>query len=532
VAGSNCNPRGSLLEIADPHGLHVLLVEDNPDDLWLLGEILRGRGHTVTACEDGESAWAAYQKTHPPLLILDWVLPDLDGLEICRLIREDKGGPDCVILVVTARVTPEDLRLVLEAGADDYIPKPLNVALFEIRLAVAEQRVRNIRERERTRLALDAKTRELEALFQNLDEVFFSVDMRLNELIQVSPGVEELLGVPPEEFMRDRDLWRHLLLPPRLREAGDVARQIPAMGDLTFEYEATRPDGGFRWVKANLKPTIAASGEIVRLDGILSDLTDRRVAEEELSARNRQIEATNQELEIFAYTVSHDLRAPVRTMQGLARSLLEEHGLSIPREAQELLGRIITSGHQSEELIDDLLTYCRMSFEELVLQEVELGEAVLDARDQVRREMEGRRAVLELPATFPTVVGHHTTLVQVLANLLSNAVKFVPESRTPEVRLRWEEMADSDRIRLWVEDNGVGIPPEEAERIFRVFERLEADVNRPGTGIGLALVRRGIQRLGGEAGVTSEVGEGSRFWVQLPKSGPQGWRPWGRRTRL
>ena len=153
--------------MADALGLHVLLVEDNPDDLWLLGEILRGRGHTVTACEDGESAWTTYQNTHPPLLILDWVLPGLDGLELCRLIREEEGGPECVILVVTGRDSPEDLRLVLDAGADDYIPKPVNLALFEIRLAVAEQRVRNIRENERARLALEEKTRELEALFRD-----------------------------------------------------------------------------------------------------------------------------------------------------------------------------------------------------------------------------------------------------------------------------------------------------------------------------------------------------------------------------
>jgi len=145
--------------MADPHGFHVLLVEDNPDERWLLGEILRGRGHTVTACEDAESAWAAYQETHPPLLILDWILPELDGLELCRLIREDPRGAGCTILVVTSRDSEEDLRVVLEAGADDYIPKPVNVSLLEIRLAVAEQRVKNRLERERSRSSTDEADR-------------------------------------------------------------------------------------------------------------------------------------------------------------------------------------------------------------------------------------------------------------------------------------------------------------------------------------------------------------------------------------
>ena len=513
----------------DPHGLHVLLVEDNPDDLWLLGEILRGRGHTVTACEDGESAWAAYLKTHPPLLIIDWVLPGLDGLELCRLIREEKASADCVILVVTARDSPEDLRLVLDAGADDYVPKPLNVTLFEIRLAVAEQRVRNLREGERTRIALEAKTRELEALFQNLDEVFFSLDLKADDIIQVSPAVQDLLGVSPDAFMSDPGLWRALLLPPELREVEDLARWLPSLGNLTFEYGATRPDGVHRWVKSTLKPTLAPSGEIVRLDGILSDLTARKAAEEELSARSQEVQAANQELEVFAYSVSHDLRAPLRTMQGLAHTLIDEHGASIPDQARELVRGIVRSGRRAEELIKDLLVYSRMSFEELVLQETDLEQAVMDARDQVSVDIEDRGAVLQLPTTFPTVTAHHSTLVQVLAHLLSNAVRFVPEGRTPEVALRWEEPEGGGGIKVWVEDNGSGIPREHLDRIFGVFERLEGEVQLPGTGMGLAIVRRGLQRMGGDVGVISRLGEGSRFWLQLPKGGPQGSRPWGRR---
>jgi signal transduction histidine kinase len=372
--------------MADTFGLHVLLVEDNPDDLWLLGEILRGRGHTVMACEDGESAWAAYQKTHPPLLILDWVLPGLDGLELCRLIREEEYGPDCVILVVTARDSPEDLRLVMDAGADDYVPKPLNVALFEIRLAVAEQRLRNIRERERARLALEAKSRELEA---------------------------------------------------------------------------------------------------------------------------------------FVYALSNHLRAPLGATTDLAHALVEEHGEIIPAQARDLAQRIVASGRQSEELIKDLLAYSRMSFDQVKLRKVELQEAVSDALDRVRVDVEKRGAILAIPSTFPSVMGHHTTLVQVLVNLLSNAVKFVPDHRTPEVALRWEETEDGKAVRVWVEDNGVGIPPEEQDRIFRVFERLDGGVQRPGTGIGLAIVRRGLQRMGGEVGLSSKVGEGCRFWLEIPKSQPQ-----------
>ncbi len=688
----------------DPHGLHVLLVEDNPDDRWLLGEILRGRGHTVTACEDGESAWAAYQESHPPLILLDWVLPEIDGLELCRLIREDDRGPGCVILVVTARASADDLRMVLEAGADDYIPKPLNLPLFEIRLAVAEQRVKNLREQERTRLELEGKTRELETLFQNLDEVIFSIDVSQGELSHVSPAIVDLLGVFPEAVLRDRDVWRDFLLPPELREVEDLATGMSGQHALTFEYEALRPDGDTRWVKSTLKPGLSPDGAVIRIDGFVSDLTARRVVEEELSVRNQELqtlyrvsevtlatsdldkafqeilkevgEATafpvcylerldeerdrlvitrahglqvptdgsaeiplqdtlsglaveerkpvavedatshprfrndflrrvglrsyvafpllasgkvqgvltladteireiplrllawgeslanslasfverveaeralrkgeqqalalageltqaNDELEAFAYSVSHDLRAPLRTMQGFAHALIQEHGEELPPQAGDFAHRIIASGQEAEELIRDLLFYSRMSFEELQLEEIELGQAVADAHKQVAGDLEERRAVLIAPDEFPMVRAHHTTLVQILANLLSNAVKFVPDEREPEVVLKWEEVEEEGVVRVWVEDNGVGIPETQQQRVFGVFERLEGDLKRPGTGIGLAIVRRGTERIGGRVGVVSREGDGSRFWVDLPKSRPSAlWPPWGGR---
>ncbi|MGW8267270.1 MAG: ATP-binding protein [Longimicrobiales bacterium] len=676
--------------MADPYGLHVLLVEDNPDERWLLGEILRARGHTVTACEDGESAWKAYQETRPPLLILDWVLPGLDGLELCRLIREDEGSPGCVILVVTSRDSAEDLRLVLDAGADDYAQKPLNVSLFEIRLAVAEQRVRNLRERERTRLALDAKSRELEALFENLDEVFFSIDVTLDDLIQVSPAALDLLGILPETLIRDPRLWKDVLLPPGLKEAEDLAGEISRGQSLDFEYELHRPDGETRWVKSALKPGFSPEGKITRLDGILSDLTARKVAEEELSVRNQELQtlhrvseifltspdpatafrqvleevrratgfplgflerldrprhrlvitesvgleppengpleipldetlsgiaverqrplavedargharfgneflrrqalrsyvafpllasgkvhgvltladrevrdipprllrwgeslanslalfverleaelalkegerealalagelrAANEELEAFAYSVSHDLRAPLRTMQGFAHALVQEHGDALPPQALDFTRRIIASGIQAEGLIRDLLAYSRMSFEDLELQEVDLGQAVADAREQVSGDIADREARLVAPDQFPTVVAHHPTLVQILANLLSNAVKFVPADQRPEVVLRWEAVEGDEWIRIWVEDNGVGIPEEHQERIFKVFERLEGELQRPGTGIGLALCKRIVERHGGHIWVESELGKGSTFYFTLP----------------
>jgi len=243
------------------------------------------------------------------------------------------------------------------------------------------------------------------------------------------------------------------------------------------------------------------------------------------------LRVANEELEAFAYSVSHDLRAPLRTMTGFAHALLQEHGEDLDPQARDFARRIIASGRQSEALIGDLLAYSRMSFQEMELQEVDLAQVYRDAMEQVEGQIREKGAVITPPTSFPRVLAHQATLVQVLMNLLTNAMKFVPDHRKPEVTLRWEDRGEEESIRLWVEDNGFGIPPDQQERIFKAFERLEGGPVSEGTGIGLAIVRRGMQRVGGGAGVIAEEGKGSRFWLDIPRSRARGWRPWLKRRK-
>lgn len=155
--------------------------------------------------------------------------------------------------------------------------------------------------------------------------------------------------------------------------------------------------------------------------------------------------------------------------------------------------------------------YSRLSREEFVPEVVDPDEAVAEAWRQVA---EGSKAELSVERPLPKVHAHRTILLQVLANLLSNAIKFVAPGVEPRVRVRGERR--EGKVRLWVEDNGIGIAPEHQGRIFRVFERLHASGEYPGTGVGLAIVRRALERLGGQAGVESQPGRGSRFWIELP----------------
>jgi len=238
---------------------------------------------------------------------------------------------------------------------------------------------------------------------------------------------------------------------------------------------------------------------------------EKRVAE-----RTADLEATNRELESFSYSVSHDLRAPLRTMQGFAQALEEDYGAKLASTGREHVQRIVAAAQRMDILIQDLLAYSQLSRAEVRLKPVGLAAAVKEALAQLDGEVRETGAQIVVAPSLPEVMGHLPTLTQVIGNLLGNAIKFVPPGATPSVSVWAEERGG--RVRLWIEDNGIGISPAHQARIFRVFERLHGVETYPGTGIGLAIVHKGAERMGGEAGVESGIGKGSRFWVELDKS--------------
>ncbi|HHP7231679.1 MAG TPA: PAS domain S-box protein [Xenococcaceae cyanobacterium] len=234
---------------------------------------------------------------------------------------------------------------------------------------------------------------------------------------------------------------------------------------------------------------------------------EARVAE-----RTAQLAEINQELKAFSYSISHDLKAPLRAIQGFATALQEDYAENLDDLGKQYTWRLATSAQQMERLIQDLLAYSRLSRTEIELKSVDLDQVVTSAIEQLEVEIAEVQAQITIDEPLCSMVGNRTILVQIVKNLLSNAIKFVTPGVEPQIHI-WTE-SQENQIRLWIEDNGIGIESQHQKRIFQVFERLHGNEAYPGTGIGLAIVKKGMERLNGSFGVVSEVAQGSRFWIE------------------
>jgi signal transduction histidine kinase len=279
-----------------------------------------------------------------------------------------------------------------------------------------------------------------------------------------------------------------------------------------FRVEHLFPGMGRRILVLNATKIFRPGHNSNRILLAIEDDTDRQAAEAELRALNA-------ELESFAYSVAHDLRAPLRAMQGFGEILHEDYGARLDDKGRDYLSRISTAAVRMNEMIGDLLDYSRLAREQIEIVPVSLGDVVTAAREQLAEDLAARQAEIAVPTALPTVLGHQATLVQVVANLLTNAAKFVAPGRRPQIQVGAERR---DRmVRFWVKDNGIGIAPEYHQRIFRVFERLHGQESYPGTGVGLAIVAKAAERMGGTAGVESALGAGACFWIEIHSADPQ-----------
>jgi PAS domain S-box-containing protein len=307
--------------------------------------------------------------------------------------------------------------------------------------------------------------------------------------------------VHPDDLPNAARVWQHAL------ETGN---------DYEVEFRLKRAsDANYRWHLVRAFPMKGEDGDVIQWVGTCTDIDDQLKANELLektvAERTTKLQDLVAELEAYSYSVSHDLRSPLRAIMGFSQIIQEDHGSHLDPEGKRYLERINLAGKRMDELITDVLTYSQVSRTELALLSLSPYEVIREVVETYPH-LNASKIDLNIQGDLPLVLANKAALSQCVSNLIGNAAKFVAPGVKPRVEVSAEKLPGF--VRLWFKDNGIGMEPKNLSMVFEIFQRV--DQSREGSGIGLAIVKKAVERMGGKAGVESDLGKGSAFWIELP----------------
>lgn len=365
--------------------------------------------------------------------------------------------------------------------------------------------------------ALRKQTEEMEKrtsqIVDTANEGIWVLDSKAR-VLRVNPRLCEMLGYSADEMVGARHT--DFCFPDDFASMQELflrrRRGISEQADVRF-----RSRGGAEvWTLMAARPLFGEHGAFQGALDMFTDITQRKRAEDELAkivaARTDRLHEIARDVELFSYSMAHDLRAPLRAMQGLSKVIIEDFGECLPEEGREHLQRLAASANRMDRLILDVLHYSHLVRGELPLQEVDVQRLIEDLIASFP-DLQAAHEHIRIQAPMPPVLANPGALSQVISNLLTNAVKFVAPGVPAQVRI-WAE-DEGPCVRLSFKDNGIGVPLKAQQKIFGLFQRLHPADSYDGTGIGLAIVKKATERMGGQVGLDSEPGKGSVFWIKL-----------------
>jgi PAS domain S-box-containing protein len=379
-------------------------------------------------------------------------------------------------------------------------------------------------ERQRTEEALRASEQKLRLVLDTARDFAFLLLNSEGKFVECSPGGEDILGYKEWELA---GLDTSAIFTPEDQATGEPQKELAGARDrgrTADERWHVRKDGSRFWGSGYMYGLTDQQGVLQGYAKIVRDITDRKLNEERtrqdndrleqrVNDRTHELKRATDQLEGFCYTIAHDLRAPLRSMKSFAAILAEDFASPLGPEGADYLRRIETSAARMDELINDLLEYSRVGRIQRTEETTDLSRVVEEALSDLAAEIRAYNAEVNVRHPMPFVIANKPTVLHVVTNLLTNALKFTRPGAKPEIRIYADRHGNV--VRVVVQDNGIGIADEHRERIFQIFERLHDNATYPGTGVGLAIVKKAIERLGGTSGVESQPGEGSSFWFEL-----------------
>jgi PAS domain S-box-containing protein len=384
---------------------------------------------------------------------------------------------------------------------------------------------RDITERKQMIEALAAQEREFRTLAENSPDNIIRYDVNCRA-IYVNPALEKTLGTPVSEILGTTPVEAALIDEPEKYQA-KIAKVFKT--GIDDEIDIVLPDRGegVRYHNIRFVAERGADGAVTGVQAIGRDVTERKQAEEEIQKMNRELEkrvvertsqlqAANRELEAFAYSVSHDLRAPLRHIDGFLELLQKRIAEKLDKRSQHYMDTISDAAKRMGVLIDDLLAFSRMGRCEMATKSVELGVLVQEVIHEYKPETQDRLIHWHI-ADLPTVTGDRAMLRAALTNLIANALKFTRQRQPAEIAIGYLPNQNTETI-IFIRDNGAGFDMAYADKLFGVFQRLHRVDEFEGSGIGLANVRRIIDRHGGRTWAEGQVNQGATFYFSLPQS--------------
>ncbi len=556
------------MSTSHPSPDEILVVDDEPANLRLLQQLLGEAGYRVRLAKSGELALHSVKLKPPAIILLDIRMPGMDGYEVCRLLKEDEETRSIPVIFLSALEAEQDKVKAFEVGGADYVMKPIRAAEvmarinthLALRRALIELEGRNA-ELEAIRVTLEERAAERSLELQHTNENLrrevevnlktvaalrrsernyrriidtanegiwmvdsesktVSVNARMASMLGYEP--KEMTGLPVTAFLYEEDAPGFLA----------SAEQLRSGFSLHLERRLRHKDGRALYTIISATPSFDDAQRCQGAFAMFTDITERKQAEAEILRLNRELEervaqrtaaleVANREMEAFSYSVSHDLRAPLRAISGFASALEQDCGSALDDEGKRYLGLICQGASRMAHLIDDLLDLSRSSKGELAIQTVDMNALAQQVYDELQAAVPERNIQFIL-GDLPPSPGDPALIRQVLTNLLSNAIKYT--SRKPEAVIEVTGKTGQDVNTYSVKDNGAGFDMKFSSKLFGVFQRLHTYEEFEGNGIGLAIVKRIVERHGGSLWAEGEVEKGAEFSFTLPTSKEGGTR--------
>ncbi|MBI1861069.1 MAG: response regulator [Deltaproteobacteria bacterium] len=488
--------------------MNILLVDDRPDGLVTLEAVLSNPEYNLIKAGSGREALSALLDWEFAVIILDVQMPEMDGFETASLIKTREKSRTIPIIFVTAiNKDPYFICKGYDVGAVDYLSKPFDPLILRSKVNVFVELFRK-------NLALKLQAERLQAaeeknrvIIETARDIISTVSQD-GIILSLSPAFEQVTGWHREDWIGKP--FDGLVHPDDLNLAHEQLASTLTGKNALFETRIMNMAGGILTMETSAQ-LLVQNGERIGVIAVSRDISPRKEAERERKIRS-ELERSNTELEQFAHICSHDLQEPLRTMSSFAFLLKEKLEGYMDVETHEMITGLIDGASRMSFLIKDLLEYAHVGAEEIPVSSVDSLESLNQALKNLRQMIAIHNARI-IHTDLPVVRANDALLVQVFQNLISNSIKFRGKAE-PEITIAAHP--DGADFVFELRDNGIGFKMEYAEKIFQVFKRLHNSSKYPGTGIGLCICKRVIERQGGRIWAQGELGKGASFFFTLP----------------